>query len=247
MGRNANRAMLNRREFLQALGAGVGGIALLSGIAPAPAGSDQGGEDTMSHHHELPELPYAYNALEPYYDEQTVKLHHDIHHAGYVKGLNAAEEKVAAMLKSGDFAAAKAVCGELAFHGSGHILHSLFWTNMKPGGGGEPSGELMDAINKAFGGYDAFKGLFLAAANAVAGSGWAILAHRGMDDALVVLQAEKHENLTQWGVTPLLALDVWEHAYYLKYQNKRPEWTKAFMEHLVNWDDVAKRLAAAKR
>ncbi|UCH34727.1 MAG: superoxide dismutase [Armatimonadota bacterium] len=199
----------------------------------------------MPHHHELPELPYAYDALEPYYDEQTVRLHHDIHHAGYVKGLNAAEEKVAAMLKSGDFAAAKAVCGELAFHGSGHMLHSIFWTNMKPNGGGEPAGELAAAIAKQFGSFEAFKGLFLAATNAVAGSGWGVLAYRKADDALIVLQAEKHENLTQWGVVPILVLDVWEHAYYLKYQNRRPEWTKAFMDSLVNWDDVAKRLAAA--
>lgn len=196
--------------------------------------------------HELPELPYACDALEPHYDEQTVRLHHDIHHAGYVKGLNAAEEKLAAMLKSGDFGGAKGVCGELAFHGSGHILHSIFWTNMKPNGGGQPAGALAAAIEKQFGSFDAFKGLFLAATNAVAGSGWGIVAYRKQDDALVVLQAEKHENLTQWGVAPILVLDVWEHAYYLKYQNKRPEWTKAFMEHLVNWDDVAQRLAAVR-
>ena len=193
--------------------------------------------------HELPALPYDYDALEPHYDEQTVRLHHDIHHNGYVTGLNAAEQKVAAMLESGDFATAKAVCKELAFHGSGHILHAIFWTNMKPAGGGEPSGELAKAIRNQFGSYDAFKGLFLAATNAVEGSGWGILAYRNMDDALVVLQAEKHENLTQWGVTPILVLDVWEHAYYLKYQNKRPDWTAAFMEHLVNWDNVAERFA----
>ena len=115
------------------------------------------------------------------------------------------------------------------------------------GGGGAPSGELADAIAKSFGGFEAFKGFLLAASNAVAGSGWGVLAYREMDDALVVLQAEKHENLTQWGVVPILVLDVWEHAYYLKYQNKRPEWTKAFMDNLVNWDDVAERLAEARK
>jgi len=196
--------------------------------------------------HELPPLPYAYDGLEPYYDAETVRLHHDIHHAGYVKGLNDAEAQVAAMVKSGDFAGAKAACKGLAFHGSGHILHSIFWTNMKPGGGGAPRGALLAGIEKGFGSYDAFKALFLAATNAVEGSGWGILAYRKMDEALVVLQAEKHENLTQWGAAPILALDVWEHAYYLKYQNKRPEWTKTFMENLVNWEDVGKRLAAAK-
>lgn len=197
--------------------------------------------------HELPKLPYDYNALEPYYDEQTVKLHHDMHHAAYVNGLNAAEEKLAKALESGDYAAAKVIAKEQAFHGSGHILHSLFWDNMKPGGGGEPTGELAEAIKANFGSYDAFKALFLATANAVEGSGWAILAtYRACNDKLVVLQAEKHENLTQWGVTPLLVLDVWEHAYYLKFQNKRPEWTKTFMENLVNWDDVAKNFNSAK-
>lgn len=196
--------------------------------------------------HELPPLPYEYNALEPYYDEETLRLHHDKHHAAYVAGWNAAEDKVSAMLKSGDFKGAKSAAKELAFHGSGDILHTIFWTNMKPGGGGEPSGALADAIARTFGSFDAFKGLFIATANAVEGSGWAVLAYRKMDDGLVVLQAEKHENLTQWGVEPVLVLDVWEHAYYLKYQNKRPEWTKAFIEHLVNWDNVAERLSAAK-
>jgi len=196
--------------------------------------------------HELPPLPYGYDALEPYYSAEILRLHHDKHHAAYVTGLNAAEEKVQAMLKSGDYANARAVAGDLAFHGSGHILHSIFWTNMKPGGGGSPSGDLADAINKHFGSFDAFKGLLLATSNAIQGSGWGILAHRAMDDALVVLGVEKHENLTQWGVQPILVLDVWEHAYYLQYQNRRPDWTKAFMDHLVNWDNVAQRLADAK-
>ena len=196
--------------------------------------------------HELPPLPYDYNALEPYLSEETLHLHHDKHHAAYIAGWNAAEEKVQAALRSGDFAAAKSLAKEQAFHGSGAILHSIFWTNMKPGGGGEPAGELAEAIKKSFGAFEAFKGLFLATTNAVEGSGWGILAYRKADDALVILQAEKHENLTQWGVVPLLALDVWEHAYYLQYQNKRPDWTKTFMDNLINWDDVAKRLASPR-
>ena len=195
--------------------------------------------------HTLPDLPYPYNALEPHYDQQTLTIHHDKHHAGYVKGLNAAEAQLEEMLEAGDFAQAKALCKALAFHGSGHILHSTFWTNMKPQGGGEPGGALAAAITKSFGSSDALKGLFLAATNSVEGSGWGVLAHRAMDDRLIVLQAEKHENLTQWGVTPILVCDVWEHAYYLKYQNRRSEWTQAFMDNLVNWDNVAERLAAA--
>jgi len=196
---------------------------------------------------ELPPLPYAYDALEPYYDEETVRLHHDKHHAGYVTGLNAAQEQVQKMLQSEDFAGAKAACKALAFHGSGHVLHSMFWTNMKPDGGGEPDGALGKAIDAQFGGFDGFKKLFLAATNSVEGSGWGILAFCPMTHVLGVLQAEKHENFAVWGLMPILALDVWEHAYYLKYQNKRPEWTQAFMDHLVNWDDVAKRMVEAKK
>jgi len=197
--------------------------------------------------HELPPLPYDYDALEPYYDKETLTLHHDKHHAAYVAGLNAAEEKIKVALAAGDYAAAKSLAKEQAFHGSGHILHSIFWTNMKPGGGGDPKGALADAITRDFGSIEAFKALFLATANAVEGSGWGVLAYRKMDNKLVILQAEKHENLTQWGVIPILVLDVWEHAYYLKYQNRRPEWTKAFMDNLVNWDDVAERFEAAKK
>jgi len=196
--------------------------------------------------HELPPLPYDYNALEPYCSEEILRLHHDKHHAAYVAGLNVADEKVQAMLKSGDFANANCMANDIAFHGSGHILHSLFWWNMKPGGGGEPTGELADDINKAFGSFDAFKGMFMATANSIQGSGWGILAYCCMNDNLLVMGAEKHENRTQWGVRPLLMLDVWEHAYYLQYQNRRADWTKAFMDHLVNWHDVAANLEMAR-
>ena len=235
-------APMKRREFIALAGFGIAALSI-RGLADLGTAGPKGGT-TMPH--ELPPLPYAYDALEPYYNEETLHLHHDKHHAAYVTGLNAAEEKVQAALKSGDFAAAKVLAKEQAFHGSGHILHSIFWTNMKPGGGGVPTGAPADAINRSFGSFDAFKGLFLATTNAVEGSGWGILAYRKMDDALVILEAEKHENLTQWGVVPILVLDVWEHAYYLQYKNVRADWTKVFMEHLVNWDDVGKRLAAAK-
>ena len=234
---------VDRREFLRL--AGLTAVAAALSKSSLRALDGKGEESKMPGKHVLPPLPYAYDALEPYYDEATVRLHHDKHHQGYVTGLNAAEEEVEKMLKAGDFAGAKAASKALAFHGSGHILHSIFWTNMKPGGGGAPTGKLAEAIAAEFGSVEKCAALFLAATNAVEGSGWGILAYRKMDDALVVLQAEKHENLTQWGATPILVLDVWEHAYYLKYQNRRPDWTKAFMEHLVNWDDVARRLREA--
>jgi len=198
--------------------------------------------------HELPPLPYPYDALEPYIDEQTMRLHHDIHHLGYAKGLNTAEEKLAEARDSGDFALVKHWSREAAFHGAGHLLHSIFWTNMTAADrtAPSPSGELSQAIDRSFGGFDTFKAQFQAAANAGEGSGWGILAYRPIDDSLVILQAEKHQNLTQWGVVPLLVLDVWEHAYYLKYQNKRPEYVKNFF-NIINWDDVAERFRRAQR
>ena len=234
---------LGRRGFLRLAGLGVLAGPLAKAGLSAPNGRE--GEEHMAY--ELPPLPYAYDALEPHYDEETVRLHHDKHHAAYVAGLNAAEEQVKKMLAAGDFAAAKAACKALAFHGSGHLLHSIFWTNMKPGGGGAPSGELAAAIEKQFGSFDAFKGLFLSAANSVEGSGWGVLACCPMTNTLAVLQAEKHENFAVWGLVPILVLDVWEHAYYLKYQNRRPDWTKTFMGNLLNWGDVAERYAAVSK
>ncbi|MCD4686292.1 MAG: superoxide dismutase [Anaerolineae bacterium] len=202
----------------------------------------------MAKQYELPPLPYAYDALEPYIDEQTMRLHHDKHHLGYVNGLNAALEKLAAARASGDYAAVKALSRAAAFHGSGHFLHSVFWPNMAPagnGGGGEPDGELAAQIVKDFGSFANFKAQFAAASKAVEGSGWGLLVWEPNGGQLEVLQAEKHQNLTQWGVVPLLVIDVWEHAYYLKYQNARGAYVDAFW-NIVNWADVAERFKAAR-
>lgn len=195
--------------------------------------------------HELPPLPYEYSALEPHYDEQTVRLHHDAHHKAYVDGLNNAGAKLAEAREKGDFALVKHWEREIAFHGSGHLLHSLFWENMKSNGGGPANGDVAGRIEKDFGGYEAFKKQFSAAAAAVEGSGWAILCWSPEFGELVILTAEKHQNLTQWGVVPLLALDVWEHAYYLKYQNKRAAFIEAWW-NLVSWDDVNRRYLSAR-
>ncbi len=199
--------------------------------------------------HELPALPYEYEALEPHIDAQTMRLHHDIHHKGYVTGLNKAEEMLAQARRDGDMSLVKHWEREAAFHGSGHFLHSIFWPNMAPagkGGGGEPKGDLAKRIEADFGSFDAFKTQFTAASGAVEGSGWGILAYRPQDGRLVVLTAEKHQNLTQWGVMPLLVLDVWEHAYYLKYQNKRGDYVKNFFE-IINWNDVGERYTSARK
>ncbi len=155
--------------------------------------------------HKLPDLPYAYDALEPYIDEQTMRLHHDIHHAGYVTGLNNAEAKLAAARKADDYALVKHWSREAAFHGSGHLLHSIFWPNMIAASKAkaEPGGALAKAIDRDFGSFEAFKAQFVAASIAVEGQR---LGHPGLSarptSSLVILTAEKHQNLTQWGVVP---------------------------------------------
>lgn len=237
----------SRRDFLMT----AGGIALASGVvsaarsaqaadAPAPAaGSD----------HKLPDLPYAYDALEPYIDAQTMTLHHDKHHASYVKNLNTAEAELAKARAANDFALVQHWSRQAAFNGAGHSLHTLFWKGMAPngkGGGGQPTGKLLDKINQDFGSFDAFKAQFSAAATAVEGAGWAALHYRHEDGRLLVLQVENHQKLTPWGVTPLLVLDVWEHAYYLKYQNKRPDYVAAWW-NVVNWEQAAANLDAAAK
>lgn len=192
--------------------------------------------------HELPALPYSYDALEPHIDEQTMHLHHDKHHASYVAGLNKAEEKIAEARKSGDYSLIKHWEREVAFHGAGHFLHQIFWENMGPDCGGQPQGgDLLDAINSSFGGFEPFLTHFRAAGVAVEGSGWVLLTHNSCTNRLEILTAEKHQDLTQWVNKPLLVCDVWEHAYYLKYQNNRAAWLEAF-PNLINWDNVTKRL-----
>lgn len=192
--------------------------------------------------HELPPLPYAYDALEPVIDEETLRLHHDKHHQAYVSGLNKAEEELAKARQSGDYALIKHWEKNAAFHGSGHILHTLFWENLTPKSQakGRPAGHLAEAIERDFGSFDAFKAQLTAATIEVEASGWGILAYRPMDGKLVVLQAEKHQNLTQWGAQPLLVFDAWEHAYYLKYRNARADFVKALWD-IVNWDVVGER------
>jgi len=198
--------------------------------------------------YKLPDLPYAYNALEPYIDEATMKLHHDKHHAAYVNGFNAALKKLEEARAKGDFASVQALSKLAAFHGSGHVMHSIFWEVMCPKEkSAEPkSGALSDAITASFGSLEAFKKHFSEAAKAVEGSGWAVLAYEPIGKRLLVLQAENHQKLTVQGSVPLLVLDVWEHAYYLKYQNNRGSYVDAWW-NVVNWAEVEKRFAHAKK
>lgn len=195
--------------------------------------------------HTLPALPYEPFDLEPYIDTQTMQIHHGKHHAGYVANLNKAEAALAAARASGDFGLVQHWSRQVAFNYGGHWLHSMFWKVMAPngkGGGGEPSGSLADKINEDFGTFEAFKKQFSAAAATVEGSGWGLLHYRPFDNRLVVLQAENQHKIAQWGGTPILGVDVWEHAYYLKYQNKRPDYIEAWW-NVVNWGQVAENLA----
>ena len=191
----------------------------------------------------LPPLPYAEDALAPLYEARTLKLHHDKHHAAYVKGLNTALEKLAAARAANDYALVTALARDVAFHGGGHVMHTLFWNSMKKGGSAVPDA-LAKAMTDSFGTVDAAKAQFAAATKAVEASGWGVLAYEPLGGKLLVLQVEKHQNLLVGGATPLLVCDVWEHAYYLQYQNVRADWVDNFMK-LANWEFAARRLAEA--
>lgn len=190
----------------------------------------------------LPELPYAYDALEPHLSAETLKLHHDKHHATYVKGANEAMDKMSQARAKGEFATINQLQKDLAFNLSGHFLHSLFWQNMSPAGGGKPSGDLARAIETTFGGYAGFSSQFEAAAAKLQGSGWVSLAWEPLGKQLMVEQVLDHQENIGNGTLPILVMDMWEHAYYLQYQNRKADWVAAFWE-LVNWDDVAQRYA----
>ncbi len=196
--------------------------------------------------HTLPPLPYPYNALEPYIDEATMRIHHDKHHKTYVDDLNKAEKKLQEARKNGNFELVKHWERELAFNGAGHYLHTIFWEIMNPKGGGRPEGELLQQITRDFGSYDAFHRQFSEAAAKVEGGGWAILVWSPRSHRLQILTAEKHQNLSQWDIVPLLPLDVWEHAYYLKHQNVRADYIKDWW-NVVYWPAVAERYEAAKK
>jgi len=196
----------------------------------------------------LPDLPYAFDALEPYIDAKTMEIHHDKHHAGYTNNLNAAIEGTALENKSIVEILAN-VSNESAAvrnNGGGYYNHDLFWKVMGPNAGGTPSGDLGEAINKAFGSFDAFKSEFSKAAATRFGSGWAWLVKN--DSGLVVCSTPNQDNplmdIAEVKGTPILGLDVWEHAYYLHYQNRRPDYISNFWE-VVNWNEVAARFAAS--
>ena len=194
----------------------------------------------------LPELPYDYSALEPHISGKIMELHHDKHHNTYVNGANSALEKLEAAREADDLAAINQFSKDLAFNLGGHTNHSVFWTNMGPNGGGEPEGELAAAIAENFGSFAAFKKHFSAAATGLQGSGWAVLAWDSISSRLVIFQLFDQQGNVPVGVTPLLMLDMWEHAFYLEYLNVKADYVKAWW-NVVNWENVSSRFANAEK
>ena len=192
----------------------------------------------------LPDLPYDFAALEPAMSGQILELHHDKHHAAYVKGANDTLDQIAEI---GDSATPVQIVGlerTLAFNISGHVLHSQFWTNLSPDGGDRPDRDLGAAIDESFGSFDSFKKRLTTATVAVQGSGWGVLGYEPLSGQLIIEQLYDHQGNGALGATPRLVVDAWEHAYYLQYKNVRPDYVQQLWT-IVNWEDVQRRLTAA--
>ncbi|XP_071491128.1 superoxide dismutase [Mn], mitochondrial-like [Diadema antillarum] len=195
--------------------------------------------------HTLPELPYDYGALAPVISGEIMELHHKKHHATYVNNLNAAEASLEDASEKGDINAIISLQPALKFNGGGHINHSIFWKNLSPEGGGEPSGELANAIKRDFGSFDSMVTKLSAATIAIQGSGWGWLGfNKGTGSLQIATCANQDPLQPTTGLIPLFGIDVWEHAYYLQYKNVRPDYVKAIF-NIANWDDVAARLGEA--
>lgn len=191
--------------------------------------------------YQLPDLPYDYKDLEPYISEEQLRIHHDKHHQAYVDGANAILKKFDN--RNSEEFDVKAVSKELTFHVGGYVLHKFFWENMGPAdkSGGEPTGTIAEYIEKDFGSFERFKKEFSQAAAGVEGSGWAVLTLCRMTNRIFIMQVEKHNVNLIPGFRIMLVLDVWEHAYYLDYKNRRPDYVEAFW-NLVNWDEVNRKM-----
>ncbi len=193
----------------------------------------------------LPDLDYDYAALEPHISARIMELHHSKHHKAYVDGANAAVAKLEELRESGDYASVNGVEKNLAFHLGGHTNHSVFWKNMSPDGGGQPEGEVKAAIDEYFGGFEKFQAHFNANANAIQGSGWSIWAWDTIAQRPHIMQLFDQQGNIPVGQIPLLQLDMWEHAFYLQYENVKADYVKAWW-NVVNWEDVAARFERAK-
>lgn len=190
-------------------------------------------------------LPYSNNFLEPYMDEETMHLHYTFHHGGAMKAANHDVEMIRKAMDTNNFETVDYWTKKLSYHFSSHVLHSIFWTNLT-NKQMNPTGDLLLEIEKGFGSFEKLKAYIAQTSKNVDGGGWGILGYQPYTRRLTVLQCENHEKLTQWGVIPILVIDVWEHAYYLKYKNRRAEFVDALFK-IINWDNVADRLVSAKK
>jgi Fe-Mn family superoxide dismutase len=195
--------------------------------------------------YELPALGYAYDALEPAYSAELLELHYASHHKAYVEGANKTLESLAEARGRNDFARLNQFAKDLAFHVSGHILHSIFWRNLEPNDGAPPAGRLESRIRAAFGGTDAFRRQFCAAGAGLQGSGWVALSWEVARGTLLIHQIHDHQDNVATATMPLLVMDMWEHAYYLQYRNQKERWIVQFWE-MINWADVARRFDNAE-
>ncbi|MFP5070086.1 superoxide dismutase [Pseudonocardia nantongensis] len=193
----------------------------------------------------LPDLPYDYGALAPHIAPEIMELHHSKHHNTYVQGLNGTLDKLAEAREKNDFGAIVGLEKTLAFNLGGHVNHSAFWKNLSPDGGDKPTGDLAAAIDNDFGSFDAFQAHFTAAATTIQGSGWAILSWDHLGGRLLIHQLYDQQSQLPAGQTPVVLLDMWEHAFYLQYKNVKPDYVKAWW-NVVNWADAAQRFAAAR-
>ena len=194
----------------------------------------------------LPDLSYDYGALEPNISGKIMELHHDKHHLAYVNGANSALDALAEAREKNDLSMVNKFQKDLAFNLAGHVNHTVFWKNMSPEGGDKPTGELSAAIDEFFGSFDAFRAHFTASALGIQGSGWSILVWDILGQKLIIEQLYDHQGNLSVGSIPLLMLDMWEHAFYLDYQNVKPEYVKAFW-NIVNWADVQARFLEASK
>ena len=196
----------------------------------------------------LPDLPYDYAALEPHISGHVMELHHDKHHAAYVNGANETLEKLQAVGASCDFATISMLERDLAFHVSGHVLHSVLWTNLSPDSAGQPdpSSALVSVLDDTFGGFDRFRSQMTEAATKVQGSGWAVASWEPVAGRIVLQQVHDHQGNHAQGTVPLLAIDAWEHAFYLQYENRKAEFFEALW-NIVNWSDVQARFDQARQ
>jgi Fe-Mn family superoxide dismutase len=236
---------MDRKQFLQN-SLIVGGSSILPANSAFAASVNEGAIDNltdMEGNFVLQPLPYSENFLEPYVDAETMHLHYTFHHGGAVKAANGDRTKIKEALAANNLETIDFWTKKLSYHFSSHVLHTIFWTNLT-NRQTLPTGELLRRIENNFGTYDRLKNYIAETSKNVDGNGWGILGYQPFSDSLVVLQCENHEKLTQWGVIPLLVIDVWEHAYYLKYRNKRNDFVEALF-NILNWENASQRLDLA--